>query len=262
MTQAIAVLNAGSSSLKFSLFAERDGMLDPVLSGQIEGLLTAPRFVARDRDRRVVVECYGSLGQTGKGHGTGKAIILGLAGFEPESVDIEAIPAFLAQVEQTQTLCLGGEQPSEFPRIGAILFNRRKTLPAHSNGMTLRAYEGDTLVFEQTYYSIGGGFIVDEESFGKADSGDMTVNYPFKSAAELLAHCGQTGLSISALMLENEKCFNTPEEIYKKLGKIWTTMREGIERGCRTEGVLAGPLRVEISSRRLTMPARFWPSRS
>ncbi len=72
----------------------------------------------------------------------------------------------------------------------------------------------------------------------------MTVNYPFKSAAELLAHCGQTGLSISALMLENEKRFNTPEEIYKKLGKIWTTMREGIERGCRTEGVLAGPLRV------------------
>ena len=72
---------------------------------------------------RVEVECYGSLGQTGKGHGTGKAIILGLAGFEPESVDIEAIPAFLAQVEQTQTLCLGGEQPSEFPRIGAILQN-------------------------------------------------------------------------------------------------------------------------------------------
>ena len=75
------------------------------------------------RTDRVVVECYGSLGQTGKGHGTGKAIILGLAGFEPESVDIEAIPAFLAQVEQTQTLCLGGEQPSEFPRIGAILQN-------------------------------------------------------------------------------------------------------------------------------------------
>ena len=119
------------------------------------------------------------------------------------------------------------------------------------NGMKLTAFIEDEAIYSKTYYSIGGGFIVDEESFGKADSGDMTVNYPFKSAAELLAHCGQTGLSISALMLENEKCFNTPEEIYKKLGKIWTTMREGIERGCRTEGILAGPLRFFAAPRNL-----------
>ncbi|MGL4480183.1 MAG: serine dehydratase beta chain, partial [Aeromonas veronii] len=90
---------------------------------------------------RVEVECYGSLGQTGKGHGTGKAIILGLSGFEPESVDIDAIPAILAQVENEQSLQLAGEQPSHFPRTGAIIFNRRKTLPAHTNGMTLRAFD-------------------------------------------------------------------------------------------------------------------------
>ncbi|BDN88081.1 L-serine ammonia-lyase [Aeromonas caviae] len=203
------------------------------------------------RTGRVVVECYGSLGQTGKGHGTGKAIILGLAGFEPESVDIEAIPAFLAQVEQTQTLCLGGEQPSEFPRIGAILFNRRKTLPAHSNGMTLRAYEGDTLVFEQTYYSIGGGFIIEESHFANAREeaarfdAAHPIPYPFESGAELLAQCQESGLSISGLMLANEKVFRSEAEIKTGLRKIWQAMQGCVERGCKSEGVLPGGLKVK-----------------
>lgn len=203
------------------------------------------------RTGRVVVECYGSLGQTGKGHGTGKAIILGLAGFEPESVDIEAIPAFLAQVEQTQTLCLGGEQPSEFPHIGAILFNRRKTLPAHSNGMTLRAYEGDTLVFEQTYYSIGGGFIIEESHFANAREeaarfdAAHPIPYPFESGAELLAQCQESGLSISGLMLANEKVFRSEAEIKAGLRKIWQAMQGCVERGCKSEGVLPGGLKVK-----------------
>lgn len=203
------------------------------------------------RTGRVVVECYGSLGQTGKGHGTGKAIILGLAGFEPESVDIEAIPAFLAQVEQTQTLCLGGEQPSEFPRIGAILFNRRKTLPAHSNGMTLRAYEGGTLVFEQTYYSIGGGFIIEESHFANAREeaarfdAAHPIPYPFESGAELLAQCQESGLSISGLMLANEKVFRSEAEIKAGLRKIWQAMQGCVERGCKSEGVLPGGLKVK-----------------
>ena len=203
------------------------------------------------RTGRVVVECYGSLGQTGKGHGTGKAIILGLAGFEPESVDIEAIPAFLAQVEQTQTLCLGGEQPSEFPRIGAILFNRRKTLPAHSNGMTLRAYEGDTLVFEQTYYSIGGGFIIEESHFANAREeaarfdAAHPIPYPFESGAELLAQSQESGLSISGLMLANEKVFRSEAEIKAGLRKIWQAMQGCVERGCKSEGVLPGGLKVK-----------------
>jgi L-serine dehydratase len=203
------------------------------------------------RTGRVVVECYGSLGQTGKGHGTGKAIILGLSGFEPESVDIEAIPAFLAQVEHSQTLRLGGEQPSEFPRVGAILFNRRKTLPAHSNGMTLRAYEGDTLLFEQTYYSIGGGFIIEESHFANAREeaarfdAAHPVPYPFESGAQLLAHCQESGLSISGLMLANEKVFRSEAEIKAGLRKIWQAMQGCVERGCRSEGVLPGGLKVK-----------------
>lgn len=203
------------------------------------------------RTDRVVVECYGSLGQTGKGHGTGKAIILGLAGFEPESVDIETIPAFLEQVEKSQSLHLGGEQPSAFPRIGAILFNRRKTLPAHSNGMTLRAFEGDTLIFEQTYYSIGGGFIIEESHFANAREEaarfDVAhpIPYPFESGAELLEQCQESGLSISGLMLANEKVFRSEAEIKAGLRKIWQAMQGCVERGCKSEGVLPGGLKVK-----------------
>lgn len=192
---------------------------------------------------RIQVDVYGSLSWTGKGHHTDTAIIMGLAGNLPENVDIDAIPEFISRVEQTGRLPIGLHcHTVSFPK-GAMIFHD-EALPLHENGMRLTAFIEDDAVYSKTYYSIGGGFIVDEENFGKGDSGDMSVSYPFKSAAELIAHCSQSGLSISALMMENEKCFNTPEEIYKKLGKIWTTMREGIERGCRTEGVLSGPLRV------------------
>ena len=203
------------------------------------------------RTERIVVECYGSLGQTGKGHGTGKAIILGLAGFEPELVDIEAIPAFLGQVEHSQTLRLAGEQPSHFPRVGAIIFNRRKTLPAHSNGMTLRAFAADELLFEQTYYSIGGGFIIEESHFANAKEeaarfdAAHPVPYPFESGAQLLAHCQESGLSISGLMLANEKVFRSEQEIKAGLRKIWQAMQGCVERGCRSEGILPGGLKVK-----------------
>ncbi|MGY3887244.1 L-serine ammonia-lyase [Aeromonas aquatica] len=203
------------------------------------------------RTERVVVECYGSLGQTGKGHGTGKAIILGLAGFEPELVDIEAIPTFLGQVEHSQTLRLAGEQPSHFPRVGAIIFNRRKTLPAHSNGMTLRAFAADELLFEQTYYSIGGGFIIEESHFANAKEeaarfdAAHPVPYPFESGAQLLAHCQESGLSISGLMLANEKVFRSEQEIKAGLRKIWQAMQGCVERGCRSEGILPGGLKVK-----------------
>ena len=168
---------------------------------------------------RIQVDVYGSLSWTGKGHHTDTAIIMGLAGNLPENVDIDAIPEFISRVEQTGRLPIGLHcHTVSFPK-GAMIFHD-EALPLHENGMRLTAFIEDDAVYSKTYYSIGGGFIVDEENFGKGDSGDMSVSYPFKSAAELIAHCSQSGLSISALMMENEKCFNTPEEIYKKLGKI------------------------------------------
>ena len=111
----------------------------------------------------VKTELYGSLGQTGKGHGTGKAVILGLAGFEPESIDPEIIDSFLEEVETSKRLSLLGKHDSNFPKQKAITFHRRKTLPAHANAMELKAYNGEQLLLSKIYYSIGGGFIVDEQ---------------------------------------------------------------------------------------------------
>jgi len=192
---------------------------------------------------RIQVDVYGSLSWTGKGHHTDTAIIMGLAGNLPENVDIDAIPEFISRVEQTGRLPIGLHcHTVSFPK-GAMIFHD-EALPLHENGMKLTAFIEDAAVYSKTYYSIGGGFIVDEENFGKGDSGDMSVSFPFKSAAELIAHCGQSGLSISALMMENEKCFNTPEEIYKKLLRIWQVMQDCVARGCRTEGVLPGGFKV------------------
>ncbi|QFI54484.1 L-serine ammonia-lyase [Aeromonas simiae] len=203
------------------------------------------------RTDRVETECYGSLGQTGKGHGTGKAIILGLAGFEPDTVDIEAIPAFLAEVERREQLTLGGEQPSAFPRQGAIIFNRRKSLPLHANGMTLRAFAGSTLLCEQTYYSIGGGFIIEESRFinarDEAQAFDLAhpIPYPFDSGADLLGHCHETGLSVAGVMLANERVFRTDAQIKAGLRRIWEVMQACVVRGCQSEGVLPGGLKVK-----------------
>jgi L-serine dehydratase len=200
----------------------------------------------------VKVELFGSLGQTGIGHGTGKAVILGLAGYLPETVDPDAVPGLLKQVSDEQQIRLAKVKPVSFPREGAIVFHRRKTLKEHSNGMELIAYDKEkNIVLRDVYFSIGGGFIVKAEDFAKekeAASQFATDNpppYPFESGAELLALCKEHGLSIAGLMLENEKVLRSPAQITDELNNIWLTMRACIERGIKTEGILPGGLKVK-----------------
>ena len=192
---------------------------------------------------KITVDVYGSLSLTGKGHHTDIAIIMGLGGNSPESVDIEAIPEFIQRVEQTGRLPIGLHcHTVDFPE-SAMIFHS-EALPLHENGMKINAWIGDKLEFTKTYYSIGGGFIVDEEHFGQPDDDEVQVSYPFNNAEELLEQCKEYGISISKLMFENEKSFRIEDDIYVGFGKVWNVMRDGIERGCHTEGVLAGPLRV------------------
>ncbi|AGH73809.1 L-serine ammonia-lyase [Edwardsiella piscicida] len=194
---------------------------------------------------RVAVDVYGSLSLTGKGHHTDIAIIMGLAGNLPDSVDIDAIPEFIRTVESSERLPLGREgHPVIFPRDGGMVF-RSDNLPLHENGMTIRAYgAGDAPLYSKTYYSIGGGFIVDEEHFGQDSGDDVKVPYPFHSAQALLDYCEETGLSISGLVMKNELALHGKEEIYAYFTAIWDTMQACIERGLNTEGILPGPLRV------------------
>ncbi|MFP2469652.1 L-serine ammonia-lyase [Pseudescherichia vulneris] len=193
---------------------------------------------------RVAVDVYGSLSLTGKGHHTDIAIIMGLAGNLPATVDIDAIPAFIRDVQTRGRLLLAnGRREVDFPQDDGMRF-RSDNLSLHENGMTIHAFAGDNVIYSKTYYSIGGGFIVDEEHFGQDLSGDVTVPYPFKSAKEMLDYCKETGLSLSGMVMQNELALHSKKEIEDYFADVWQTMRACIDRGLNTEGVLPGPLRV------------------
>ncbi len=196
----------------------------------------------------VKVELFGSLGQTGIGHGTGKAVILGLLGKLPDTVDVDCIDALLEEVRNTETLTLNGSKPVHFPNKNAIVFHRRKTLPKHANALTFYVYHKEQLLAEQTYYSIGGGFIIKDEDFdatkAHAASLQASVPFPFKTAEELLALCKSNGLSISSLMLRNESTFRPKHDVTKELHNIWLVMKACIQRGIESEGILPGGLKV------------------
>ena len=196
----------------------------------------------------VKVELFGSLGQTGIGHGTGKAVILGLLGELPDVVDVDSIETKLEEIRNTEKLCLNGQKLVRFPNKNAIVFHRRKTLPKHANALTFYAYAKDELVKQQTYYSIGGGFIIKDEDFdatkAHAASLQASVPFPFKTAGDLLALCKTNGLSISSLMLRNESTFRPKHEVKQQLHNIWLVMKACIQRGIESEGILPGGLKV------------------
>lgn len=187
-------------------------------------------------------ELFGSLGQTGKGHGTGKAVILGLMGEAPETVDTDKIDATLAQVHDTQSLTMPNNKVVRFSREDGITYHRRKSLPAHANAMTLYAYAKGNCIYQRTYYSVGGGFILDEDEILAQDASPASpieaAPYDFNSAAELLDMCVENGLSISALMMENELSIASEKEVKERLWTIWQTMKSCVERGYQKEGIL------------------------
>ncbi|EKK5221348.1 L-serine ammonia-lyase [Cronobacter sakazakii] len=193
---------------------------------------------------KVVVDVYGSLSLTGKGHHTDIAIIMGLAGNLPDTVNIDAIPGFIQDVNTHSRLMLAnGAHEVAFPVDQCMNFHA-DNLPLHENGMRITALAGDDVVYSQTYYSIGGGFIVDEAHFDQTQSSAIDVPYPYNTAADLQRHCRETGLSLSGLMMKNELALHSKEELEAHLSQVWDVMRAGIERGTTTEGVLPGKLRV------------------
>ncbi|MGL6297347.1 MAG: L-serine ammonia-lyase, partial [Plesiomonas sp.] len=193
---------------------------------------------------RIAVDVYGSLSLTGKGHHTDIAIIMGLAGNMPDTVDIDSIPAFIHNVETTERLALAkNAHEVEFPREGGMNFHNTN-LELHENAMQIHAFSNNEKVLSKTYFSIGGGFIVDEEHFGKEQASSFVMPYPFNHASDLLAHCQATGLSLSGLVLQNELAMHSMEEIEHYFQAVWKTMQDCMDRGLNTEGYLPGPLRV------------------
>ncbi|MET8857885.1 L-serine ammonia-lyase [Streptomyces sp. NPDC004579] len=201
-------------------------------------------------------ELYGSLGATGHGHGTPKAVLLGLEGASPRTVDVEGADERVEQIKASGRIRLLGEHEIGFSFDDDLILHRRKALPYHANGMTIFAYDASgELVLEKTYYSVGGGFVVDEDAVGedRIKLDDTILKYPFRTGDELLRLTKETGLSISALMLENERAWRTEEEIREGLLGIWRVMQACVSRGITREGILPGGLRVR---RRAALSAR------
>ncbi|UTW44364.1 L-serine ammonia-lyase [bacterium SCSIO 12696] len=201
-----------------------------------------------DQVSRVQAELYGSLGATGKGHGSHKAVILGLQGESPESVNVDAIANRVAEVKEQQCINLLGQKSVPFTEDTDLILHRRKSLPYHANGMSFTAYDNHQQVLEtRIYYSVGGGFVVDETAAGEGRiiEDNTALPYPFTTAAELLQLTSDTGFSISKLMLENEQSWRSETQIHAELMQIWQVMDGCIERGFRTEGILPGGLKVK-----------------
>ena len=215
----------------------------PMKAGKLfVDMLSAQQLLSQTT--RVTVDIYGSLSLTGKGHHTDTAIIMGLAGESPDTVNIDSLPAFLADARARQRLLLAlGEHEIAFDEQEDLLFHSTALL-LHENGLTFTAWQEDKLLVSQTYYSIGGGFIVEESQFGQPVLNTVTVPYPFHSALEMLDACHQTGLSLSGLVMKNELALHSKQEINEYFSAIWAAMQACIDRGLNTEGVLPGPLRV------------------
>ncbi len=200
---------------------------------------------------RVCSQLYGSLGATGKGHGSDKAVLLGLTGAEPDTVDVEGIAAQLKQIRDDKRIALLGKHEVTFTEKTDLIFYRRETLPFHANGMRFTAFDvAGAELLTRTYYSVGGGFVVSDEvahdgSLQKVIAPDTTVlAHPFHSGAELLTLAQQHGCNIAELMRRNERHWRSDAEIDAGLLKIWAVMQACVVRGCKTDGVLPGGFKV------------------
>ncbi|WP_121749289.1 L-serine ammonia-lyase [Streptomyces sp. E2N166] len=235
----------------FDLFSIGIG---PSSSHTVGPMRAARMFARRLRNEELLgsvdsvrAELYGSLGATGHGHGTPKAVLLGLEGDSPRTVDVETADERVETIKSSGRIRLLGEHEIAFAYDDDMVLHRRKALPYHANGMTLWAYDAaGTEVLSKTYYSVGGGFVVDEDAVG-ADRivlDDTVLKYPFRTGDELLRLSRETGLSISALMLENERSWRDEDEIREGLLEIWRVMRACVDRGMSREGILPGGLKV------------------
>ena len=204
------------AALRFAVGLADDGLLDKVAA--------------------VRVELFGSLGATGHGHGSERAVLLGLEGERPETVDT-------TRTVSSERVSLLGKRDAAVE----VVLHRRTSLPYHPNGMRFFAYDAaEAEVRERTYYSVGGGFVVDETAAGadRIKPDDTPVQYPFSTGAELLAHCDAAGLPLSGVMLANELSWRSEAEVHDGLLAIWSVMQQCVDSGCHSEGTLPGGLRV------------------
>jgi L-serine dehydratase len=230
--------------------------IGPSSSHTVGPMRAAARFTQKWLDEsgllakaaRVRVELFGSLALTGRGHGTDKAVLMGLEGHWPNSIDPDVIPATLERIRSEKKLNLHGKHAIAFDEKTDLVFNKRQKLPFHTNGMRFAAFDArGNEIANREYYSVGGGFVVnqDEAAENRIVADTTVLKYPFHSGDELVALCEKHGLTIAQLMFENEKAWRSEDEIRAGLREIWRAMQSCVERGVRsTVAVLPGGLKV------------------
>ena len=224
--------------------------IGPSSSHTVGPMRAAATFVSRLAENkrigdveRIRIQLYGSLGATGRGHGSDKACILGLMGESPEKVDVDRVPEMLDAVESSGSLNLASQRPIAFSRKEDLLFEKRESLPGHPNGMRFTALDanGET-VLQRVYYSVGGGFVVSEKQTGDPVIREVPADqpFPFDSGDELLALCRSNELSISELMMRNERVWRNDDDIRSRCLDIWNAMQACVSRGCENTGLMPG----------------------
>ncbi|MGE4241915.1 L-serine ammonia-lyase [Ramlibacter sp.] len=233
--------------------------IGPSSSHTVGPMRAARMFAARLHDRgllhataRVEAQLYGSLGATGRGHGSDKAVLLGLQGEDPETVDVDAIPSMLDAVRAERKLRLAGAREISFDEKRDLVFHRRKVLDLHVNGMEFAAFDADGAELDRRdYYSVGGGFVVTKEvdtagvGHVRVRADENMVPHPFDSAEDLLAWTRRLGCGIAGVMRRNELAWRSDAEIDAGIQRIWRVMQDCVERGCATEGILPGGFKVK-----------------
>ncbi|MGY0620297.1 L-serine ammonia-lyase [Lysobacter sp. A378] len=236
--------------------------IGPSSSHTVGPMRAAARFIERwivdngdlERTARVRAEVFGSLAMTGRGHGTDKALMMGLEGHWPNQIDPDIIPATLERIRSEKRLRLSGRHEIGFDEKHDLIMNKRQKLPFHTNGMRFTAFDADgEVIATRDYYSVGGGFVVnqDEAAEDRIVADTSAVPYPFSSGDELLARAEETGLTIAQMMYANEQVWRTPAEIDAGLDELWAAMQSCVERGIRSPGTLPGGLRVGRRAPRL-----------
>jgi L-serine dehydratase len=206
---------------------------------------------------RLAVSLHGSLAYTGVGHGTDRAVILGLAGNLPDSIDPDAMDSQLDDIRSRKRVAPDGHPDYRFDPVADLTFDRVNPLPGHANGMTFFAYDADErMLLRRVYYSVGGGFVVNEDELArlKAEKGKTRpsdVPHPFRNAEEMLRMARTSGLSIAGMKRANEEVSRSPEDLNAELDAIWSAMDRCIERGLRGEGVMPGGLKVKRRARQI-----------
>jgi L-serine dehydratase len=192
---------------------------------------------------RVRAEMFGSLGATGHGHGTVKAVVLGLEGEQPDRIDPTVAEPRVATVRASGVLRLGGKHEIAFALDDDVVLHRRKRLPFHTNGMLFAALDGGgQTLLDREYYSVGGGFVLDQDEAGRPVivENPTPVRYPFTTAGQLLQRARETGLSISEIMLANELSWRSEDDVRSGLLHIWSVMHPGSAAACERKGADEG----------------------